>query len=161
MRLWSLHPKYLDKMGLLALWKEGIGGLKALKSKNVKGYYNHPQLERFKNSIHPSFYLRQYLNIVWQEASLRGYNFNRQLIMPFLPHDTLIPVSNRQLIYEFSHLQKKLKVRDMNKFIQNCVDTRIPEHHPIFTIYEGEIESWERIIKSSPKRKSTLLRRKD
>ncbi|MEM4485925.1 MAG: pyrimidine dimer DNA glycosylase/endonuclease V [Zestosphaera sp.] len=22
MRLWSLHPKYLDRVGLLALWRE-------------------------------------------------------------------------------------------------------------------------------------------
>lgn len=22
MRLWSLHPKYLDRMGLLAVWRE-------------------------------------------------------------------------------------------------------------------------------------------
>lgn len=24
MRLWSLHPKYLDSKGLVALWREGL-----------------------------------------------------------------------------------------------------------------------------------------
>jgi len=24
MRLWSLHPKYLDPQGLVALWREGL-----------------------------------------------------------------------------------------------------------------------------------------
>ncbi|WP_368086417.1 pyrimidine dimer DNA glycosylase/endonuclease V [Nitrosomonas sp. Nm34] len=24
MRLWSIHPKYLDAKGLLALWREGL-----------------------------------------------------------------------------------------------------------------------------------------
>jgi hypothetical protein len=24
MRLWSLHPKHLDRQGLLAVWREGL-----------------------------------------------------------------------------------------------------------------------------------------
>jgi hypothetical protein len=30
MRLWSLHPKYLDKLGLLGLWREGLLAQKVL-----------------------------------------------------------------------------------------------------------------------------------
>lgn len=46
MRLWTISFKYLDAKGLVALWRE------ALLAKNVlagliKGYKNHPQLDRF------------------------------------------------------------------------------------------------------------------
>ena len=43
MRLWSLHPKYLDKLGLLGLWRESLLAQKVLLGK-TKGYKNHPQL---------------------------------------------------------------------------------------------------------------------
>jgi len=47
MRLWSLHPKYLDSKGLVALWREGLLAKKVLEG-GTKGYRNHPQLERLK-----------------------------------------------------------------------------------------------------------------
>ena len=47
MRLWSIHPQYLDAVGLVALWREGLLAQKVLVGK-TKGYKNHPQLERFK-----------------------------------------------------------------------------------------------------------------
>jgi len=55
MRLWSLHPKYLDKLGLLGLWREGLLAQKVLLGK-TKGYKNHPQLIRFKRTDNPILY---------------------------------------------------------------------------------------------------------
>jgi len=40
MRLWSLHPKYLDSKGLVALWREGLLAKKVLEGR-TKGYRNH------------------------------------------------------------------------------------------------------------------------
>jgi len=57
MRLWSLHPIHLDGKSLVALWREGLGALSSLKKK--KGYYNHPQLERFKNTENPVLFLEK------------------------------------------------------------------------------------------------------
>ena len=48
MRLWTLHPKYLDRQGLVAVWREGLLAQAVLHS-NTKGYKNHPQLDRFRN----------------------------------------------------------------------------------------------------------------
>ena len=48
MRLWSIHPKYLDSKGLIACWREGLLAQKVLLGE-TKGYKNHPQLDRFKN----------------------------------------------------------------------------------------------------------------
>ena len=50
MRLWSIHPRYLDPQGLVALWREALLA-KAVIRGETRGYTNHPQLERFK--LHP------------------------------------------------------------------------------------------------------------
>lgn len=47
MRLWTLLLKYLHKLGLLGLWKEGNLALSVIHTD--KGYSNHSQLIRFKN----------------------------------------------------------------------------------------------------------------
>lgn len=33
MRIWSLHPKYLDSKGLIALWRESLLAQKVLMGK--------------------------------------------------------------------------------------------------------------------------------
>jgi len=47
MRLWSLHPAYLDARGLGALWREGLLAQAVLRGK-TRGYRSHPQLERWR-----------------------------------------------------------------------------------------------------------------
>src|SRR5271166_4170250 len=80
-RLWTLHPKYLDAQGLVALWREGLLARAVLRGA-TKGYRHHPQLQRF--SAHPSprsainFYLREVAN----EADRREYTFDRRKIGP-------------------------------------------------------------------------------
>ena len=75
MRLWSIHPKYLDTKGLIALWREALLTKHVLEV-NTIGYKNHPQLIMFKNSIDPIYFINKYLFFVWQEAKKRGYNFD-------------------------------------------------------------------------------------
>jgi hypothetical protein len=53
MRLWSLHPCYLDRQGLLALWREALLAQKMLQGQ-TRGYRFHPQLERFRAQSDPS-----------------------------------------------------------------------------------------------------------
>ena len=52
MRLWSIHPKYLDVKGLVALWREGLLAQNVLLG-NTKGYTHHPQLNRFRDTNNP------------------------------------------------------------------------------------------------------------
>ena len=47
MRLWSLHSKYLDPQGLVALWRETLLAQAVLRGE-TRGYRNHLQLDRFK-----------------------------------------------------------------------------------------------------------------
>ena len=58
--LWSLQPGLLDRMGLLALWREGLLAQKVLLGQTT-GYRFHPQLKRFQGSKNPVGAINTYL----------------------------------------------------------------------------------------------------
>ena len=60
MRLWTLHPKYLDAQGLVALWREGLLARAVLRGM-TKGYRHHPQLQRFRAHASPRAAINLYL----------------------------------------------------------------------------------------------------
>ena len=60
MRLWTLHPRYLDAAGLVALWREGLLARAVLRGK-TRGYRHHPQLERFRCHASPRSAINRYL----------------------------------------------------------------------------------------------------
>ena len=142
MRLWSVHPKYLDTRGLVALWREGLLALHVLRGQ-TKGYTRHPQLLRFKNHPQPVEALTAYLHEVVDEAELRNYSFNRQKLGKRLAVEK-IPVTNGQVCFETDHLKKKLCVRDQDKF-EICKAILELDPHPLFIVIPGEIEKWERV----------------
>jgi hypothetical protein len=141
LRLWSIHPRYLDKKGLLALWREGLLAQKVLKGK-TKGYINHPQLLRFKKHSHPLKAIASYLLQVWKESSKRGYNFNKGKIGA-TGKTKRTKVNRGQLEYEFNLLRSKLKKRDTRKYKEMQLVKDV-EPHPTFKIIAGKIESWEK-----------------
>ncbi|NPD90361.1 MAG: hypothetical protein HGN29_16735 [Asgard group archaeon] len=143
MRLWSIHPKYLDSKGLVALWREALLAQKVLEGK-TKGYTLHPQLERFRNSDNKLNVIGCYLLHVYREAKQRGYNFNKKKIIKFYDCKSSIPITKGQLNYEFDHLKKKLKRRDIETYEQIVLIENI-EPHPIFEVLEGDIEAWEKM----------------
>ena len=51
-RIWSLHPRYLDRQGLTACWREGLLA-QAVLAGRTKGYRHHSQLERFRAQPDP------------------------------------------------------------------------------------------------------------
>lgn len=143
MRIWSLHPKYLDAKGLVALWRETLLAKNVLKG-NTRGYINHPQLLRFKEINKPIDAINQYLSAIYIEAKERKYNFNETKI-DFNFTKIKINVNDAQIEYEKNHLLQKLQTRDIIKF-REIQHLQKFEAHPIFTIVEGAIEKWE-IIK--------------
>lgn len=114
MRIWSVHPKYLDTKGLVALWRETLLAKHVLEGR-TKGYRNHPQLDRFKESVNPLGRINQYLANVYDEAVDRNYNFDKEKINWDFENSVMF-VTSGQIQYEKEHLLKKLKVRDQNKF---------------------------------------------
>lgn len=141
MRLWSIHPKYLDTKGLVALWREGLLAKAVLEGK-TKGYKNHPQLERFKAHKNPIKAIRVYLFHVHKESVARGFNFKKSPVLEEVIES--ISVSRGQLKYEHLHLQKKLMKRDRKKFAENSKAKKIISH-PLMRTVNGSIEDWEKI----------------
>src|SRR5687768_14888949 len=141
MRLWTVHPKYLDARGLVALWRETLLAQKVLQGK-TKGYRNHPQLMRFKEQTDPVGAVATYLRAIHQEATRRGYNFDSTKIAAGQSRRRM-KCSRGQLLFEWEHLQRKLELTDPQSHAQ-IKQFGCPEPHPLFTIVEGDVETWER-----------------
>lgn len=145
MRLWSIHPKYLDTKGILALWRESLLAQKVLKGL-TKGYKKHPQLERFKKTEDPVSSISQYLHTIYSEAESRHFKFDKDKIeyKKIVDHKTQLYVTKGQLDYEFHHLLGKLKKRDPSRY-GNLILVNEIECNPTFQIVEGPVSSWEKI----------------
>ena len=146
MRLWSIHPRYLDSKGLVALWREGLLAKKVLEGK-TKGYKNHPQLERFKNFKDPILAINSYLFYVLKEAKLRNYKFNeKKLKIDGKILYKKIPVTEGQIKFEFRHLLSKLKRRDKRhyRFLLKLKKGGKTLTNPIFYQIKGKKEKWEK-----------------
>jgi hypothetical protein len=141
MRIWSLHPKYLDRQGLLALWREALLAQKVLKGETV-GYRHHPQLIRFRLNPDPLSAVATYLVAVAKEAENRGYTFNQSKIGPGRLQDKM-PVTSGQIRFEWEHLRVKLQSRAPSWYAQ-IIWVDIPDVHPLFQVVDGDIADWEK-----------------
>jgi hypothetical protein len=141
MRLWSLHPKYLDPQGLVALWREALLARAVLRGQ-TRGYTRHPQLERFRAHRHPRVAINAYLAAIHEEALRRGYAFDRTKLGP-LREVEAIAVSSGQLVHEWQHLKRKLAVRSPLLLAQ-WNGLTLPACHPLFHLQPGPVASWER-----------------
>jgi Pyrimidine dimer DNA glycosylase len=143
MRLWTIHPKYLDPQGLVALWREALLARAVLRGQ-TRGYRNHPQLDRFRAHDAPRSAINAYLAAIHSEAMARGYAFDKRKIGPLRSVHS-ISTTTGQISYEWEHLLKKLSVR--SRLLRRRWRTvSIPLCHPLFTPVPGSIESWERRI---------------
>src|SRR5690606_4813853 len=111
MRLWSLHPRYLDTQGLVAVWREGLLA-QAVVAGRTRGYRRHPQLRRFSETPIPEHCVAAYLECIHAEAARRGYRFNSRRIGPGRVAAGFLSITDGQLEYEWLHLGKKLAARD-------------------------------------------------
>jgi hypothetical protein len=139
MRLWSIHPKYLDSKGLVALWREALLARKSLQGK-TKAYRNHPQTKRFES--YPLKYINTYIQTIYKESCARGYCFDkRKLEKPFTKKK--IPITKGQLEHEFKHLKRKLKLRHKEKY-KELLKVKSIQANPLFRPKKGRKEFWEK-----------------
>jgi hypothetical protein len=148
MRLWTIHPSYLDRQGLLAAWREGLLAQKVLEGK-TRGYRRHPQLERFRKSEDPLALMGRFLSELADEADLRGFHFDRGKIHGLdRAAPPRVPVAEGQLAYEFALLEAKLAARAPEKLRE--IGRALDEEGAIricgaFCRVPGGIEEWERV----------------
>ena len=141
MRLWSLHPKYLDQKGLVALWREALLAQAVLRGATT-GYRHHPQLQRFRAQPSPVSAIAAYLCSVHGESAARGYRFDAGRIAPGGPAP-LIAVPLGQVDFEWRHLIAKLEARA--PAWREALGTSDPlAPHPLFRTVPGGIAEWER-----------------
>ena len=143
MRLWSLHPQYLDRQGLLAVWREALLAQAVLRGQ-TRGYRNHPQLDRFRAHPTPLKALNAYLYYVFLEADARGYRFDHKKTRKPSGKIVSIPVHKGQIVYEWEHLKSKLKLRDPLRYDQMTAVARV-KPHPLIRVIAGGVEDWERV----------------
>ena len=142
MRLWTLHPRYLDSKGLVAAWREALLAQKVLLGQ-TKGYQNHPQLIRFRKQAEPVQVIARFLTYIAAEAELRGYQFDSNKIMP-TSYRGQIQETSGQLQYEWLHLKRKLALRSPDRYEKyRAVETAEP--NPLFSIVPGDVRDWEKI----------------
>lgn len=141
MRLWTLHPRYLDRQNLVALWREALLA-QAVLSGATRGYRNHPQLARFRAHPSPKNAIRAYLAGVHAEAAARGYSFDAGKVGRARPVPP-IPVTTGQIRHERAQLKGRLAARSPAVW-RRWRRVATPEWHPLFKPYPGPVETWER-----------------
>jgi hypothetical protein len=140
MRIWTLHPRYLDRQGLLALWREALLA-QAVLAGQTRVYAHHPQLIRFREAPSPTESIAFYLRAVHEEATRRGYRFDAtKIASPECAE--LIAVSDGQLDYEWAHLKEKLRAR-ARSWLAGLEPVSRPEPHPLFRVVPGAVAEWE------------------
>jgi pyrimidine dimer DNA glycosylase len=147
-RIWSLHPEYLDPKGLVALWREALLAQAVLSGK-TKGYRHHPQLLRFRSHASPIGSIGDYLRGVHEEAANRDYRFAAEKITRARARSRLT-VTRGQLEFEWQHLLEKLRARDPER-LRQLAKLESPRAHPLFRVVRGSVAEWER-GGASPKR---------
>jgi Pyrimidine dimer DNA glycosylase len=141
MRLWTLHPRYLDPQGLVALWREALLARAVLRGE-TRGYGHHPQLLRFRSQSAPRSAINAYLTAVLAEAETRGYAFDSSKVGP-VRVQIRISVTRGQLDYERRHLLGKLRKRSPGYFRRWCNAISL-DAHPLFKVVDGPVADWER-----------------
>jgi hypothetical protein len=141
LRLWTLHPKYLDPQGLVALWREALLARAVLRGE-TRGYKHHPQLQRFQAQAAPVSAVNAYLRSVLDEATVRGYSFDRRKVGPVRSR-IRIGTTTGQLRYEWRHLMAKLRKRNP-ALHRKWRAVKTPEAHSLFRLRPGPVEAWER-----------------
>jgi hypothetical protein len=138
MRLWTLHPRYLDSVGLVSVWREALLARQVLRGR-TRGYRHHPQLDRFRAHPSPLSAINAYLQAVHKEAVARGYAFDKTKLGTVRSRSRIRATAG-QLAYEWKHLRSKL--------LERCPERarRVGElvAHPLFRIVPGTVEAWER-----------------
>lgn len=141
MRLWSIHPRHLDRRGLVALWREGLLAQAVLRGR-TRGYRHHPQLQRFQEAEAPLATAVSYLRTVQEEATRRGYVFDASRLARVRARPARLTVTRDQLAFEWEHLRAKVRHREPGWLGE--LPAGKPTAHPLFLVVAGGVAGWER-----------------
>jgi len=141
MRLWTIHPRYLDAQDLVALWREALLARAVLRGK-TRGCRHHPQLTRFRTHPCPRYAINAYPAAIHAVAAGRGYSFDGSKIGPVRSVRAMTTTS-AQISHEWRHFLRKAARRDP-QLHRRLRAIRVPRCHPLFKSVKGPLEPWER-----------------
>lgn len=131
MKLWSIHPKYLDKDTLFSCWEE------ALKVKTIienRSRESNLQVSKFKQCDNPLAQINTYLYYLLQEALKRGYKLDSSKISFGLTiFSKKIVIPRIQADFEFNILLKTMKSKNQ-KQNRRFKSLKNIEPHPLFKV---------------------------
>jgi hypothetical protein len=174
MRLWTLHPRYLDRPGLTGGWREALLA-QAVLAGRTRGYRSHPQLVRFRRHADTPAAVGAYLAALADEADRRGYRFDRSridcppaavgtgvengtpgaegapsvtppAIQPVMPSTTPVrPIPVTEGQVAYEWQHLLAKLAERSPEQHAALrGVTDPEVHPLFQVVPGPIEDWER-----------------
>lgn len=140
MSLWSLHPKYFDKQGLMSLWREGLAVQKML-AEDASLQKPVPMFEEFKKSSNPIKAIGSYLSMVASEGARQGYKLNHERILCPNFDAEFIEIKPEQIIFEMDFLKSKLKQRDVKKYYETAQASSI-DVNPVFSFSKKSLHKY-------------------
>ena len=141
MRLWTLHPKYLDAKGLVAAWREALLAQAVLRDRN--DWLPKPSST---DPVPPLTLTGSKYRVLSSRAACRG----KPAWVSVRPRKDRLPRGGRsrlkatlgQLGYEWKHLRAKLAIRD-KAWLASLGRVARPDAHPTFRVVPGDVEDWE------------------
>ena len=127
MRWWSIHPRYFDKSGLIAAWREGLQMQKALQN----GEDDDPTLACFKYASDPLRAVGAYLSFLAAEGSKRGYKLAHERILYPNFDQEFVPLDNVRFGFDAEEMHKKLSRRS-EAYLRELPAVSEWEMHPVF-----------------------------
>lgn len=150
MRLWSLHPSYLDKQALQVCWADALQALEYYKQERayMKGITNdlspyfYPCLDRFRMTGSPIAHITNYLHGLCDESERRNTPFGRAKLPEFTP-GLRLKVTDGQIAREEKLLLLQLNRRKQTQLWMDLFVAEYVQPHPLFEIVSGPVEPWE------------------
>ena len=140
MRLWSLHPRYLDPQG----WSrcgETLLARKVLRGE-TRGYRHHPQLQRFREARDPQSAIDAYLPRSTPRRRRAATRSTRTSSMPTRARkDPGRARATRRA--RMGHLIAQARVAQPGAHVR-WRELQRPRTHPSFRVVAGGVADWER-----------------
>lgn len=127
MSLWVVHPKYLDKQGLVSVWREGLRAQKILSGETACSS-NQMLVRQFAADPQPMKAIGAYLSFIAAEGARRGYKFGHEKIKCPNFDETAVPLEPKDLVFEMKDLRRRLKARDKDKWRETVKVEKIEPH---------------------------------
>lgn len=133
MRLWSLHPSYLDRAGLLAVWREGLLAQSVL----LKGEYDKCACENGKICVGVSLTER----FIYEECF--NCNGTGKIKTPYYNHPQLERFKGKDLTYIILYLREIFKEGEKRGYkfrLDKIKELPMTIKHPKLTVTTGQLE---------------------